>query len=221
MEGLQGLIDVAFYAVVGLALAVSGFFFVMGVFNFMSAGGDQQKTQQGITGMRNSLIGAVLIGGAGLIINFIVLDIIRPGGGEAGTLGQGLSCDQLLRQTLQTNPVSLANGDNVRLVIKEIQARDECPLGAWNPALVTNATAAIPDVDSVALPGTLCGGNDCAAAPKANPVRDARGNILIQWHTAQATSCAGPGGPVTDCTSTQDRAGLWLYTASSGSWWSE
>ena len=125
MEGLQGLIDVAFYALVGVALAVSGFFFVMGVFNFMSAGGDQMKTQQGITGMRNSIIGAVLIGGAGLIINFVVLDIIRPGGGEAGTLGQGLSCDQLLRQTLQTNPVSLANVANVHLVIKEIQAREE------------------------------------------------------------------------------------------------
>lgn len=211
MEGLQGLIDVAFYAVVGLALAVSGFFFVMGVFNFMSAGGDQQKTQQGITGMRNSLIGAVLIGGAGLVINFIVLDIIRPGGGEAGTLGQGLSCDQLLRQTLQTNPVSLANSANVHLVIKEIQARDECPLSAWNPQVSAN-TPTIEEVDGVALPGTLCASNDCdgSNAVKANPVRDARGNIYIEW--------AAAADPIT---TTQDRSDNWLYTASSGSWWSE
>ena len=217
MEGLQGLIDVAFYAVVGLALAVSGFFFVMGVFNFMSAGGDQQKTQQGITGMRNSLIGAVLIGGAGLIINFIVLDIIRPGGGEAGTLGQGLSCDQLLRQTLQTNPVSLANDSNVHLVIKEIQSRDECPLDAWNPEVGGTLSLPSDGVDGVALPNTLCTGNDCSgtsAAPKANPVRDARGNIYVQW----APASTGTTGTVT---TTQDRSAHWLYTASSGSWWSE
>ena len=217
MEGLQGLIDVAFYAVVGVALAVSGFFFVMGVFNFMSAGGDQQKTQQGITGMRNSLIGAVLIGGAGLIINFVVLDIIRPGGGEAGTLGQGLSCDQLLRQTLQTNPVSLANGANVHLVIKEIQARDECPVTAWNPQVVSGTPPTIADVAGVALPPTLCAGNVCsgagAGAVKANPVRDARGNIYIRW------ADAGVGTPAS--TTTQDRSANWLYTASSGSWWSE
>ncbi len=208
MEGLQGLIDVAFYAVVGVALAVSGFFFVMGVFNFMSAGGDQQKTQQGITGMRNSLIGAVLIGGAGLIINFIVLDIIRPGGGEAGTLGQGLSCDQLLRQTLQTNPVSLASDANVHLVVKEIQARDECPLSAWNPTVGSAASAATGgfEVDGVAAPGTLFKGNVNTAEPKDNPVRDARGNILITWDSANQP---------------QDRATHWLYTASSGSWWSE
>lgn len=212
MEGLQGLIDVAFYAVVGVALAVSGFFFVMGVFNFMSAGGDQQKTQQGITGMRNSLIGAVLIGGAGLIINFVVLDIIRPGGGEAGTLGQGLSCDQLLRQTLQTNPVSLANSANVHLVIKEIQARDECPLTAWNPQVGDVPGSAIADVAGVALPPTLCTGNICTAVVKANPVRDARGNIFIQWAAADDT---------TGITTTQDRSSNWLYTATSGSWWSE
>ena len=209
MEGLQGLIDVAFYAVVGLALAVSGFFFVMGVFNFMSAGGDQQKTQQGITGMRNSLIGAVLIGGAGLIVNFIVLDIIRPGGGEAGTLGQGLSCDQLLRQTLQTNPVSLAKQDNVHLVVKQIQARDECPSSAWNPTLATGvpqrATGGF-EVDGVSAPGTLFDGNDNTQLWKDNPVRDARGNILINWDIR-----AQP----------QDRAKVWMYTASSGSWWSE
>ena len=185
----------------------------MGVFNFMSAGGDQQKTQQGITGMRNSLIGAVLIGGAGLIINFVVLDIIRPGGGEAGTLGQGLSCDQLLRQTLQTNPVSLANSANVHLVIKEIQARDECPLTAWNPQVSGN-TPKIPDVAGVALPPTLCVGNVCsgtgARRVKADPVRDARGNIHIEWATATGTT-----------TTTQDRSANWLYTATSGSWWSE
>ncbi len=216
MEGLQGLIDVAFYAVVGVALAVSGFFFVMGVFNFMSAGGDQQKTQQGITGMRNSLIGAVLIGGAGLIINFIVLDIIRPGGGEAGTLGQGLSCDQLLRQTLQTNPVSLANDANVNLVVKEIQARDECPKSAWSPALNTTTPGSITqyEVDGVALPGTLCGSNECTGSNgwKAVPVRDARGNIALRWKNT---------GFGTGETSTQDRAEYWLYTASSGSWWSQ
>lgn len=216
MEGLQGLIDVAFYAVVGVALAVSGFFFVMGVFNFMSAGGDQQKTQQGITGMRNSLIGAVLIGGAGLIINFIVLDIIRPGGGEAGTLGQGLSCDQLLRQTLQTNPVSLANNANVHLVIKEIQSRDECPKSAWNPAVAgTTVALSANGVDGVALPNTLCTNNNCGTAAvtvKANPVRDARGNIYVQWATADTGS---------GITTTQDRSSHWLYTASSGSWWSQ
>ena len=215
MEGLQGLIDVAFYAVVGVALAVSGFFFVMGVFNFMSAGGDQQKTQQGITGMRNSLIGAVLIGGAGLIINFVVLDIIRPGGGEAGTLGQGLSCDQLLRQTLQTNPVSLANSANVHLVIKEIQARDECPLTAWNPQ-VDGTAPSKESVAGVSVPGTLCATNACSStnAWKANPVRDARGNIAIKWQSASTTATPA-------VTTTQDRSLHWLYTATSGSWWSE
>ena len=156
MEGLQGLIDVAFYALVGVALAVSGFFFVMGVFNFMSAGGDQMKTQQGITGMRNSIIGAVLIGGAGLIINFVVLDIIRPGGGEAGTLGQGLSCDQLLRQTLQTNPVSLANSDNVDLVVKEIQSREECPADSWDPAVSDTDEPTTDSVAGVSVPDSLC-----------------------------------------------------------------
>lgn len=212
MEGLQGYIDVGFYAIVGLLLAVAGFFFVIGVFQFMSAGGDQQKTQQGITSMRNSLIGAVLIGGAGLVINFIVLDIIRPGGGEAGTLGQGTSCDQRLRQVLQTNPVSVANDTNVHLVIKQIQADDECPLSAWNPRVDDGSPPRQHKVDGVALPGTLCGSNKCSGtnAVKANPVRDARGNIYIRWGTATG-----------DITTTQDRSANWLYTASSGSWWSE
>ena len=208
MEGLQGLIDMAFYALVGVALAVSGFFFVMGVFNFMSAGGDQMKTQQGITGMRNSIIGAVLIGGAGLIINFVVLDIIRPGGGEAGTLGQGLSCDQLLRQTLQTNPVSLANSDNVDLVVKEIQSREECPADSWDPAVSDTDEPTTDSVAGVSVPDSLCdldSDGDCENW-KGNPMRDSRGNIVIQWSDDNQ-----PG----------DRATTWLYTSSSGSWWSE
>ena len=52
MSGLQGLIDIAFYAIVGLALSIAGFFFVMGVVSYMGAGGDQQKVQQGVAGMR-------------------------------------------------------------------------------------------------------------------------------------------------------------------------
>ena len=91
MSGLQGLIDIAFYAIVGLALSIAGFFFVMGVVSYMGAGGDQQKVQQGVAGMRNALIG-----GAGLIINFVILDIVRPAGGEVGNIGQGLDCDNLL-----------------------------------------------------------------------------------------------------------------------------
>ena len=159
--------------------------------------------------MRNSIIGAVLIGGAGLIINFVVLDIIRPGGGEAGTLGQGLSCDQLLRQTLQTNPVSLATDDNVHLVVKEIQAREECPKDSWNPT-VNDTADATDSIDGVSLPGTLCDSNDCDGSNtwKDSPVRDARGNIAIRWST---TSGEQPS----------DRAEYWMYTASSGSWWSE
>ena len=208
MEGLQGYIDVGFYAIVGLLLAIAGFFFVIGVFQFMSAGGDQQKSQQGITSMRNSVIGAVLIGGAGLVINFIVLDIIRPGGGEAGTLGQGTSCDQRLRQVLQTSPVSVANSTNVHLVIKQIQADDECPASAWNPVVgsASGAQTSGFEVDGVSAPGTLFSQNDNRRAPKANPVRDARGNILITWNSSNQP---------------QDRATHWMYTASSGSWWSE
>ena len=32
MSGLQGLIDIAFYAIVGLALSIAGFFFVNRIF---------------------------------------------------------------------------------------------------------------------------------------------------------------------------------------------
>ena len=212
MEGLQGLINVAFYALVGLALSVAGFFFVMGVFNYMSAGGDQQKIQQGVAGMRNAIIGAVMIGGAGLIINFIVLDIIRPGGGDAGSLGQSLSCDQLLQSNLQNNATAVANAKNVHLVIKNIQARKECPFSSWNPK-VDNATPVIVpggSVDSVSIPRNLCTDNTCNKKPKGNPVRDAQGNILIKWKA--------PSG---DITQTQNRAGYWLFTASSGSWWAQ
>lgn len=134
----------------------------------------------------------------------------RQSGREAGTLGRGLSCDQLLRQTLQTNPVSLANSDNVHLVIKEIQAREECPKSAWNPQ-VGGTVPSQEAVHGVALPGNLCESNDCYGNTwKANPVRDSRGNIAIAWHPAND-----------DITTTQDRAEFWLYTASSGSWWSE
>ena len=135
MSGLQGLIDITFYAIVGLALSIAGFFFVMGVVSYMGAGGDQQKVQQGVAGMRNALIGAVLIGGAGLIINFVILDIVRPAGGEVGNIGQGLDCDNLLQQQLLASPLATANKDNANAVISGIQAQrpSDCPPDTWNP----------------------------------------------------------------------------------------
>ena len=135
MSGLQGFIDIAFYAVVGIALSIAGFFLVMGAVNYMSAGGDQQKVQQGVAGMRNSLIGMAIIGAAGLIINFVVLDIVRPAGGEVGNVGVGLDCDNLLQQQLLASPLATANDDNANAVISGIQAQrpSDCPPDTWNP----------------------------------------------------------------------------------------
>ena len=143
-SGVQGLIDIAFYAVVGLALSVAGFFFVMGVINYMSAGGDQQKVQQGVAGIRNSLIGAVLIGGSSLIINFVVLDIVRPAGGDVGSIGQGINCDSLLRQQLIASPLATANVANANAIVVSIQSQrgDDCPSDSWNPEINDSATDA-------------------------------------------------------------------------------
>ena len=58
------------------------------------------------------------------------------------------------------------------------------------------------------VPDSLCDldtDGDCENW-KGNPMRDSRGNIVIEWADDNQ-----PG----------DRATTWLYTSSSGSWWSE
>ncbi len=214
MSGLQGLIDIAFYAVVGLALSVAGFFFVMGVISYMGAGGDQQKVQQGVAGMRNALIGAVLIGGASLIINFVVLDIVRPAGGEVGNIGVGLDCDNLLQQQMLSSPLATANADNANAVIAGIQAQRpaDCPPDTWNPWVVGNPGTAPFDVN---VPPTLST-DGTAAVNKAfanTPWRDNLGNIGIDFDTATAARRGSPG------TLPLDRGKRWMYLAAQGVWY--
>ena len=213
MSGLQGLIDIAFYAIVGLALSVAGFFFVMGVVHYMGAGGDQQKVQQGVSGMRNSLIGAVLIGAAGLIINFVVLDIVRPAGGEVGNIGQGLDCDNLLQQQLLASPLATANDDNANAVIAGIQAQRpaDCPPDTWNPWVTRTAGSAGFNVN---VPPTLSG--DGAAGtnkPFANtPWRDNLGNIGIDF----VASGSKRGSPAT---LPLNQGRRWMYLSTQGVWY--
>ena len=216
MSGLQGLIDIAFYAIVGLALSIAGFFFVMGVISYMSAGGDQQKVQQGVAGMRNSLIGAVLIGGASLIINFIVLDIVRPAGGEVGNIGVGLDCDNLLQQQLLASPLATANDDNANAVIAGIQAQrpSDCPPDTWNPWVKSSAGSAAFDVN---VPPTLSDTGSAGTAEEfANtPWRDNLGNIGIDFDTASTASKRG-----SPTTAPLDRGQRWMYLSAQGVWYS-
>ena len=214
MSGLQNLIDIAFYAIVGLALSIAGFFFVMGVINYMGAGGDQQKVQQGVAGMRNSLIGAVLIGGVSLIINFVVLDIVRPAGGDVGTIGQGINCDSLLQQQLVASPLATANVDNANAVITAIQTQraSDCPQDSWNPWVTQS-----PGLSrfAVSVPGTLS--RDGAAGvnkPFVNtPWRDSLGNIGIDF----VASGMRRGSPVTPPLNQGQR---WMYLSTHGVWYS-
>ena len=214
MSGLQGLIDIAFYAIVGLALSIAGFFFVMGVISYMGAGGDQQKVQQGVAGMRNALIGAVLIGGAGLIINFVILDIVRPAGGEVGSVGKGLNCDNLLQQQLLSSPLATANVDNANAVISGIQAQrpSDCPPDTWNPWVTSTVNNNHFDVN---VPPTLS--SDGSAGPakafKQTPWRDNLGNIAIQFDIAIVDRRGSPA------TQTLDRAVRWMYLANQGVWY--
>ena len=185
MSGLQGLIDIAFYAIVGLALSIAGFFFVMGVISYMGAGGDQQKVQQGVAGMRNALIGAVLIGGAGLIINFVILDIVRPAGGEVGSVGKGLDCDNLLQQQMLSSPLATANEDNANAVISGIQSQrpSDCPPDTWNPWV---SGAPLTGPFDVNVPPTLARMDGTAGPGKAfanTPWRDNLGNIGVDFLT--------------------------------------
>lgn len=219
MSGLQGLIDIAFYAVVGLALSVAGFFFVMGVISYMGAGGDQQKVQQGVAGMRNALIGAVLIGGASLIINFVVLDIVRPAGGEVGNVGVGLDCDNLLQQQLLASPLATANQDNANAVIAGIQAQrpSDCPPDTWNPWVAPAAGGANKTKKfDVNVPPTLSkSGNAGDSEEFANqPWRDNLGNIGIEFMPASTTSVRG-----SPTTAVLDRGGRWMYLANQGVWY--
>ena len=217
MSGMQGLIDIAFYAVVGLALSVAGFFFVMGVITYMGASGDQQKVQQGVAGMRNALIGAVLIGGASLLINFVVLDIVRPAGGEVGNIGQGLDCDGLLQQQFLASPLATANADNANAVIAGIQAQrpSDCPPDTWNPWVVENDSNRKPF--NVNVPPTLSGANNNRAVPNAkfkqSPWRDNLGNIAIVFGNAGSSQ---RGSPVTR---PLDRGKRWMYLAAQGVWY--
>ena len=213
MSGLQGLIDIAFYAIVGLALSVAGFFFVMGVISYMGAGGDQQKVQQGVAGMRNALIGAVLIGGASLIINFVVLDIVRPAGGEVGNIGVGLDCDNLLQQQMLSSPLSTANADNANAVIAGIRAQrpSDCPPDTWNPLVTGTAGTGGFDVN---VPPTLAEGGAAGTGEAFDntPWRDNLGNIGIDF---EATGDAR-GSPVT---LPLDRGTRWMYLANQGVWY--
>ena len=214
MSGLQGLIDIAFYAVVGLALSVAGFFFVMGVINYMGAGGDQQKVQQGVAGMRNALIGAVLIGGASLIINFVVLDIVRPAGGEVGNIGVGLDCDNLLQQQMLSSPLATANPNNANAVIAGIQSQrpSDCPPDTWNPVVSGNALTGLFDVN---VPPTLAEGGAAGTdvAFDNTPWRDNLGNIGIDF---EAPGGDARGSPVT---LPLDRGTRWMYLSNQGVWY--
>ena len=216
MSGLQGLIDIAFYAIVGLALSIAGFFFVMGVISYMGAGGDQQKVQQGVAGMRNALIGAVLIGGAGLIINFVVLDIVRPAGGEVGSVGKGLDCDNLLQQQMLASPLATANVPNANAVIAGIQSQrpSDCPPDTWNPVVQATAqTTTFP----VNVPPTLAEGGiaGVSIAFDNTPWRDNLGNIGIDFTPAAATPLTR-GSPIT---LPLDRGSRWMYLANQGVWY--
>ena len=213
MSGLQGLIDIAFYAIVGLALSIAGFFFVMGVISYMGAGGDQQKVQQGVAGMRNALIGAVLIGGAGLIINFVILDIVRPAGGEVGNVGQGLDCDNLLQQQMLSSPLATANDDNANAVIAGIQSQrpSDCPPDTWNPWVSKVPEDGPFDVN---VPPTLGDGTAAVDAEFANtPWRDNLGNIGIDFLDDGTERRGSPD------TLPLDRGTRWMYLANQGVWY--
>ena len=213
MSGLQGLIDIAFYAIVGLALSIAGFFFVMGVVSYMGAGGDQQKVQQGVAGMRNALIGAVLIGGAGLIINFVVLDIVRPAGGEVGSIGKGLDCDNLLQQQMLSSPLATANEDNANAVIAGIQSQRpaDCPPDTWNPWVAGSSGGGPFDVN---VPPTLGDGTASPTALFANsPWRDNLGNIGIDFVMDGTERRGSPD------TWPLDRGTRWMYLANQGVWY--
>ena len=214
MSGLQGLIDIAFYAIVGLALSIAGFFFVMGVISYMGAGGDQQKVQQGVAGMRNALIGAVLIGGAGLIINFVILDIVRPAGGEVGSVGKGLDCDNLLQQQMLSSPLATANADNANAVISGIQSQrpSDCPPDTWNPWVTA---AAKTDKFDVNVPPTLST-DGTAGGTKAfanTPWRDNLGNIGVDFEMVTTDPRGSPA------TLPLDRGTRWMYLANQGVWY--
>ena len=216
MSGLQGLIDITFYAIVGLALSIAGFFFVMGVVSYMGAGGDQQKVQQGVAGMRNALIGAVLIGGAGLIINFVILDIVCPAGGEVGNIGQGLDCDNLLQQQLLASPLATANKDNANAVISGIQSQrpSDCPPDTWNPWVTSNKGTRSFTVN---VPPTLSTDSSAGVnkAFRNTPWRDSLGNIGVDF----GGPSDGPqrGSPVTRPLNVGHR---WMYLATQGVWYS-
>ena len=216
-SGLQGLIDIAFYAVVGLALSVAGFFFVMGVISYMGAGGDQQKVQQGVAGMRNALIGAVLIGGAGLIINFVVLDIVRPAGGDVGSVGQGINCDSLLQQQLIGSPLATANEANANAIVTSIhsQRADDCPSDSWNPEIDSAATAANSFPVNVPQSLTAAGVTPAKASPfRDSPVRGGNGDIGINFKATGTHSFNGQ--PITK---PLNQAARWMYIANAGTWY--
>ncbi len=215
-SGLQSLIDIAFYAIVGLALSVAGFFFVMGVISYMGAGGDQQKVQQGVAGMRNSLIGAVLIGGASLIINFVVLDIVRPAGGDVGSIGQGINCDSLLQQQLIASPLSTANEANANAIVQAIQGQrqDDCPVDAWNPVIGNNGAQGF----SVNVPLSLTDGTNAPSQTlefRTNPIRGGNGDVGVHFINAGGTSDYN-GQPIT---LPLNQAKRWMYIATAGAWY--
>ncbi len=222
-SGLQGLIDIAFYAVVALALSIAGFFFVMGVINYMGAGGDQQKVQQGVAGMRNALIGAVLIGGASLIINFVVLDIVRPAGGDVGTIGQGINCDALLQQQLIASPLATANVANANAIIVSIHSQrgEDCPPDSWSPEIAALTDSEDDDASfPVVVPNSLTapGAPSQTAKFRSSPVRGGNGDIGVNFKAPSTTagSHTYTSGIITRPLNQGKR---WMYVANAGTWY--
>ena len=134
MEGLQGLIDVAFYALVGVALAVSGFFFVMGVFNFMSAARRPDEDPAG------HHWNAQFHHWGGAHRRRRPHHQLRrprhhssPAAARPAPWGRGFPATSCSARRCRPTRCRLANSDNVDLVVKEIQSREECPRRLLGP----------------------------------------------------------------------------------------
>ncbi len=169
--------------------------------------------------MRNALIGAVLIGGASLIINFVVLDIVRPAGGDVGTIGRGLNCDALLQQQLIASPLATANVNNANAIVVSIhqQRGDDCPPDSWNPEI--DSTAGATDSFPVNVPLSLTVATATPAkgtAFRTNPIRGGNGDVGVNFKTDLTATHAYRGSKIT---LPLNQAKRWMYIASAGTWY--